>query len=310
MTGKKKPIITVYLLFIALILSMYLPGLQKSIAAPTAMMIACCIILLIISYGIFRGKKPRAAGDIGTIIFALLLFWQFYTTRLGLGHLILVPTPEAVFNIFFVERRLMLAGIGSSLSLLLIGFAIALPLGTVAGLFTGWSKRLAGMFVPIARVLSPVPAIIYAPYLIAIMPSFRSASGAVLVLGIFWPTFLQTVSRVNGFEKALADSARLLNLRWHEMLFGILLPYVLPSTLSGIRITLSMAFMLLVLAEMMGAHSGLGYFIKNFADYANYTNVIAGILLVAIVITLLNKLLDILYRHVLGKYETNGGVND
>ena len=67
MTRKKKPIITVYLLFIALMLSMYLPGLQKPIAAPTAMMIACCIILLIISYGIFRGKKPRAAGDIGTI---------------------------------------------------------------------------------------------------------------------------------------------------------------------------------------------------------------------------------------------------
>ena len=49
------------------------------------------------------------------------------------------------------------------------------------------------------------------------------------------------------------------------------------------------AFMLLTLAEMMGAHSGLGYFIRNFADYANYTNVLAGILLVALVITLLNR---------------------
>ena len=63
---------------------------------------------------------------------------------------------------------------------------------------------------------------------------------------------------------------------------------VMPGILTGLRGSLSSAFMLLTLAEMMGA-SGLGYFIRNFADYANYTNVLAGILLVALVITLLNR---------------------
>ena len=49
----------------------------------------------------------------------------------------------------------------------------------------------------------------------------------------------------------------------------------------------------------MGAHSGLGYFIRNFADYGNYTNVLAGILLVALVITLLNSALSVLERHLI-----------
>ena len=72
------------------------------------------------------------------------------------------------------------------------------------------------------------------------------------------------------------------------LICGILGPFV-SSILTGLRGSLSSAFMLLTLAEMMGAHSGLGYFIRNFADYANYTNVLAGILLVALVITLLNR---------------------
>ena len=56
--------------------------------------------------------------------------------------------------------------------------------------------------------------------------------------------------------------------------------------------TLSTSFLLLTMAEMMGASSGLGYFIKNYSDYANYTNVIAGIILIGIVVSLLNALLS------------------
>ena len=74
---------------------------------------------------------------------------------------------------------------------------------------------------------------------------------------------------------------------------------MLPGVLSGLRSSLSSAFMLLTLAEMMGARSGLGYFIRNFADYANYTNVVAGIILVALVITLLNRGVTALERRLI-----------
>lgn len=106
---------------------------------------------------------------------------------------------------------------------------------------------------------------------------------------IFWPTFLQMVARVGALDQRILDSARVLGLKQRELLWEVLLPWVMPGILTGLRGSLSSAFMLLTLAEMMGAHSGLGYFIRNFADYANYTNVLAGILLVALVITLLNR---------------------
>ena len=97
------------------------------------------------------------------------------------------------------------------------------------------------------------------------------------------------VARVGVLDQRILDSARVLGLKQRELLWEVLLPWVMPGILTGLRGSLSSAFMLLTLAEMMGAHSGLGYFIRNFADYANYTNVLAGILLVALVITLLNR---------------------
>ena len=276
-----RPIVLVHLLFVLLMVQVALPGKNET-ASPLLFLCAAALAELICLWHIVRRKNARAAGDIGAALFLLFNLWELWATVLGQAHPILVPTPEAVFQVFWDQRQLMLRGIGSSLSLLAIGFGIALPLGALLGMLAGWSPRLRGFLVPIARVLSPVPAIIYAPYLIALMPSFRSASALVIILGIFWPTFLQTVGRTVGLDPHILDSARVLCLS--------------DRLISGLRVSLSTSFMLLTLAEMMGATSGLGYFIKNFADYANYTNVIAGILLVALVVTALNGLVTLLER--------------
>lgn len=294
----RRPILAVHVLFAALMLSVYLPGNVKTTASPVCMTIACVLIELAVVSRIVRKKNARAAGDIGAVILLVLLVWQIYTTRLGRGHIILTPTPEAVFSVFYTLRERMIRGIFSSLTLLLAGFGIALPLGVALGLITGWNPRLRDTLVPIARVLSPIPAIIYAPYLIAVMPSFRSASAMVLIIGIFWPTFLQMVARVGALDQQIIDSARVLGLTQRELLWEVFLPWTLPGILTGLKNSLSSAFMLLTLAEMMGAHSGLGYFIRNFADYANYTNVLAGILLVALVITLLNRAVSALEKRL------------
>lgn len=290
-----RPIVLVHLLFVLLMVQVALPGKNET-ASPLLFLCAAALAELICLWHIVRRKNARAAGDIGAALFLLFNLWELWATVLGQAHPILVPTPEAVFQVFWDQRQLMLRGIGSSLSLLAIGFSIALPLGALLGMLAGWSPRLRGFLVPIARVLSPVPAIIYAPYLIALMPSFRSASALVIILGIFWPTFLQTVGRTAGLDPHILDSARVLCLSDREMVFQIFLPALLPGLISGLRVSLSTSFMLLTLAEMMGATSGLGYFIKNFADYANYTNVIAGILLVALVVTALNGLVTLLER--------------
>ena len=276
------------------------PGGSSMASAHPGMFAAFAVLLeLLFLWRIHKGSDPRAAADIGAILFGVLLLWELIATTFGLGHPILCPPPEAVFNVFRSHGALMFRGIGSSLQLLGIGFAVALPLSVVAGAFAGWNRRIHGITVPIARVMAPVPAIIYAPYIIAVMPTFRSAAAMVIILGIFWPAFLQTVNRVRAMDQSIKDSASMLGLNSREMVFQILLPWLLPGVVASLRVTMSTSFMLLVLAEMMGATCGLGYFIKNFADYANYTNVLAGIILVGMVVNVLGLIPSWLERCVI-----------
>jgi NitT/TauT family transport system permease protein len=73
----------------------------------------------------------------------------------------------------------------------------------------------------------------------------------------------------------------------------VILPYLIPGIVRGLRVQLSTMFMILMMAEMIGAQSGLGFFIKKYSDYSDYTHTIAGIILVGVVITILNNLLSL-----------------
>ena len=176
---------------------------------------------------------------------------------------------------------------------MLVGVLFGIGFGVGLGLPVGWIPA-CGIFYPIANVLTPIPPVVFAPYLIALMPTFRSASAVVIILTIFWPTFLSIIIRVNSIEPRILDSARVLNVSNRTMIRKILLPYVIPSVISGLKVTITTSVMMLTFAEMMGATSGMGFYIINYTHYANYTNVVAGIILVGIVVTVLNWLVNII----------------
>lgn len=250
-------------------------------------------------YHCLKKECSTAIHDILSLLFYLLILWELSSTKLDIAHQVLVPTPEAVFQVFYSQRKLMGKGVVSSMELLGTGMLLGLSLGMALGIIVGWIPRLNQMFFPIARVISPIPPIIYTPYIVALMPTFRSASVTVVVLGIFWPTFMNTILRVTGMEQRLLDSASALCPGKWTMATQILFPYVWPGVVRNLRVMLSTSFLILTMAEMMGASSGLGYFIKNYSDYANYANVAAGIILVGLVVSVLNGGISLLERKLI-----------
>jgi len=237
-------------------------------------------------------KKGENHPDIALVVYSLFILWDVTFRILGHGNPVLEPAMENVFQVFWNDRTFILEGIGHSLMILFSGFSIALILGNVLGMFVGWYKRLNDDFTPIAKVLSPIPPMVYTPYLIALMPNFTSASIAVIGIGMFWPTFLGMINRVNSMNERILDSAKAMNVTTFTMLFKIILPYSIPSIVGSLKIQLSTIFMILIMVEMIGATSGLGYFIKKYSDYADYTRALAGIFVVGIVITILNVLAE------------------
>ena len=286
---KHRPILA-HVLFLLCVL-LCLTGARGGKHSPVMFLAALCLIEAAVAVSCVRGKNARAAGDVGALLFLFFAVWQT-VTHFGWVNPILFPTPEAVFAVFWTQRAEMAAGVLSSMGLLAVGFLLALPLGSVAGMAVGRSPRLRGAVLPAVRVLTPVSPIIYAPYLVAVMPSFRAAAAAVIFIGIFLPTLLSMSERAAHLDQTLLDTAQMLRLSRRETIFEVVVPYLFPSMLMSLRQSFSTSFMLLTMAEMLGSRTGMGYFIRKFADYADYTKVAAGILLVAAVITVLNRLLD------------------
>ncbi|MCQ4764315.1 ABC transporter permease [Cloacibacillus evryensis] len=280
-------------LFFAALTALIVHNHGGSFAESRMFLAAIALIESLYLARIYREPQRCAALSVITSLVLMLLFaWELAAVNLKIANPILLPPPGEVFEVFADCRALMFKGVFSSLALLGFSMSTALVSGVILGLAVGLNRFQRDIFLPIAKVLSPVPPIIYSPYAVAVMPTFRGAAALIIVLGIFWPTFMGIINRASAMDRRIADSARALGLSPAEMIFHVMLPYLFPGIMSGLHVTLSTSFLLLTMAEMMGASSGLGYFIKNYSDYANYTNVIAGIILIGIVVSLLNALLS------------------
>lgn len=284
-------------LFIASLL-----GAQFLPSSPKVETILPFIITLLLIEAVFLFKhfifRKRADSAITSIIYGFLLVWLIFT-RFGFAHPVLVPNPENVLNIFVLNRKDMVDGLFSSMKILFIGIAFALALGIFLGLFVGYIKGLRETFLPITKVISTIPPLVYTPYVVAVMPTFYAASIFVIFSAVFWPTFMSMIARVGNVDKKIIDSARGMNVSTPTMLFKIILPYSLPDVIARLSTSLTSAMLCLTGAEMLGASAGLGYFVKKFSDYADYTRVIAGIIYIAVVVTILNLLVELLQKKVI-----------
>jgi NitT/TauT family transport system permease protein len=111
----------------------------------------------------------------------------------------------------------------------------------------------------------------------------------IVFCSFFWGIFINMVITVSTVDKKIMESAKTLNTKTLSMFFSILFPYSLPSLLNRLNFQLSSGFMVLTAAELIGATSGLGWFIQYYSTFADYTRVIAGIIMIGVVITVTNK---------------------
>lgn len=280
-----------HLLFLVLVFLILQPSVEG-----TKSYTAFLIIVIAVEAALLANRKKKAAIDIGIIVFAALILWEYITAKVGVKDAMLYPAPENVFNIFVTDYEKILEGVGNSLRLMGLAFALALFFGVGLGLIVGLSDRLSSTVMPIVRVISPIPPIIYSPYAVALLPSFRAASIFVITMTIFWSIFMNMVLSVRQIDRKIMDSVRTLNLNQSSMILHVLLPYSLPGIINSVSVSVSTSFLVLTAAEMIGATSGLGWYIKYNADFANFTKVIAGIFVIGVVVTVLNALISLVKR--------------
>ena len=300
MKAEGRRLILVHLLLLALLYEiMFVPNQRTTVRDYDALLVGIAVIEALFLFALWyckrRGTLSTGPFDIILAVWLLMIVWELTTSVLNVAHPVL-PCPENVFDTFRKQWSLLLLNVGYSMELLLLGFALGLTAAVLLGLVAGWVPRIRAFAYPIANVMAPIPAIVISPYLVALMPTFRSASLVVIILGIFWPTFLTTVNRVQNMEVQILDSARTLQPSTMTMLTRILLPYILPGVISGLRVSMTTSLLMLNFAELMGATHGMGYYVQNSITYANYTHAVAGIFVIGIVVTILNFLVGKLQK--------------
>ena len=292
MIGKLNQILP-HVLFAALVILILQPSLEGTESYWPFLVVVIAVEAAVLI------KRTPASNDIGSIIFAFLLIWEYITAKAGTRNAMLYPPPENVFMIFVKDYPKILQGVVSSLRLLGTAFGLALVFGVGLGLFVGLSDRLSAVILPIVRVISPIPPIIYSPYAVALLPSFRIASIFVVTITIFWSIFMSMVLGVKEVDPKIIDSARTLNLNRKDMILHVLLPYSLPGLLNSVSVSVSTSFLVLTAAEMIGGTSGLGWYVRYHSDFASFSKVVFGIIMIGIVVTLLNVLLSRIRRLVI-----------
>lgn len=281
-----------HLLLLALLYAVViLPDRRPNVQSCAALLAGIGMIEALFLAAVFRAwrcGKESGAFDIMVLVWALLLIWELASSVYNAAHPVLIPAPENVFHTFREQWQAMLLNIGYSMGLLVSGVLTGLTAAVVLGLPCGWIPRLRRFAYPIANVMAPIPPVVISPYLVALMPSFRSASMLVIVLGVFWPTFLTVVNRVNSIDPQILDAARTLVPSTGVMIFRILLPYVFPGIVSGLKVSVTTSLLMLNFAELMGATHGMGYYVQNSIAYANYAHAVAGIFVIGVVVTVLS----------------------
>lgn len=193
----------------------------------------------------------------------------------------------------------LLQGFANSLGLLVPSYLLALVLGIGGGLLLGSSPTLRTTLMPIFRGISPIPPTMLIPYAIAILPTFWLSSAFIIFVGAFWPILMGTIHGVVLLEERYLDNASTLGLRGFRRLRKVVLPGALPMIFSGAGMSLVFSFILLTVAEMFGAKSGMGHFIQYYADFSDYPKVLAGMIFMSLVIILIMELFDLVQRRAL-----------
>ena len=303
MTLKQRYLRVTNLLFLILLGVQFLPDKVRQDPATgyvIGLAVGVEVLVLIFSAVIKKSQSQNLFLDIVGFIYVLLIAWTLATAKGNLLREVLFPAPGRVLRQLIEDREKIAVNIRSSLGIIIKGYLLAAIVAIPAGLFIGWKNRLGNAATYIAKFCSAIPPIVYIPYGIALLPTFQSVSVFVIFLAAFWPILAGTMSGVMNVDRKVIDSAKVLNVSGGTMLFSVILPASLPQIFVGCNQGLTVAFVLLTSAEMIGARAGLGYYVKNYSDFGDYTRTIVGILLIGIVVVgitfLFNKLQQYLLR--------------
>src|SRR6202522_3010090 len=221
-------------------------------------------------------------------IFALLVLGHV-AVSLHPDHLL--PGPLAVIRAIgeLLQHGLLLKYAVASLFRVTWGFALAALLAIPLGLTLGWYRRGEMAFNPLVQIFRPISPLAWIPLAILWFGVGDLAAIFLIFVGCFFPLLLTAMSAVHRIPAVYINAGRNFGLSSSAFVSRVLYPAVVPQLLIGLRITLGIAWLVVVAAEMIAVDSGLGFLIVDARNAGNrYDLVVAGMVIIGIIGLLLD----------------------
>jgi ABC-type nitrate/sulfonate/bicarbonate transport system permease component len=229
----------------------------------------------------FAPKAGRYAGWIALV--SVIGLWQIAGSA-GLVNPLFLPAPWAIARAIW---QLALSGaLWHHLSWSIMRIGTGWMLGTIAGVIVGFAIGLSslarGVGITFISALFPIPKIALLPLLILWLGIGEEPKIATIALGVFFSTAISVYSGVDNVPRNLIRMAQSFNVPFHAIVIRVIWPGALPSILAGFRITASVALLLVVSAEMIGAEYGIGAFVLQAGNLMQTDQLLAGVVILSL----------------------------
>lgn len=242
-------------------------------------------------------KINRSAAKITPWLIPLLLLfgWQFLSWVGAIPERIL-PAPTQVFaaGVELFSTGELVNHVGISLSRALIGFLIGGIIGFLFGLFNGVFKIADLFFDTSIQMLRNIPHLALIPLVILWFGIDETSKIFLVALGVLFPVYINTYHGIKSVDKKLIEMGKAYGLKGVGLFFHVILPGAMSSILVGIRFSLGVTWLTLIVAETISAHSGIGFMAMNAREFMQMDVIVLSIVLYA----LFGKLSDIIARYL------------
>jgi ABC-type nitrate/sulfonate/bicarbonate transport system permease component len=258
------------------------------------------------------GQVVRRFARRWVLFVGCVLVWQGVTAVVGSRFF---PTPLAIVrragDLWFTgpSSHLLLTpavvdDVLPGLGRLLAGWGIAVVVGVCAGLALGRSPVAADYCRGVLAFARAVPPPLLVPVFLVLHRAGPGAEIASIAVGSVWPVLLGARDGARSIDAVTVDTARVYRIPWPQRVVGVILPAAGPRIVAGLRVSLSVAFVLMVVAELVGGVGGIGHRLLFAQVHGDWSGMWAWLVLLAVLAYLCTSVLGALERRVLRRHGT------
>lgn len=253
---------------LALFEYLYFPNYDKNMMASPVYLYF--LLFLIALYGIFFlisfkneniQNKLKYKAPLFAFVFVLLMVFDLLTLKLAILPLPYFAWIDRIMNSMLEDKSFLLESTLASLKLLFTGYFIGAILGIICGIFAGYSKKVDYWLDPFLKLLGPIPTTTWIPVVMVLSTSLFGGAVFIIALGVWFQTTLATMTGIKNVDSSYYEAAKTLGASEYELVTKIAIPSASPNIFQGLISAMSSACTSLIVAEMLGVESGLGWYI-------------------------------------------------